>query len=66
MKNHEERWFATVMTATKPENMQGFHEDYMLFIVGEASGVKDRIMAASSVRCPTNIINYLCAGTQLK
>lgn len=46
MKNHEERWFATARTATKPENMQGFHEDYMLFIVDEASGVEDRIMAA--------------------
>ncbi|MFC6650507.1 hypothetical protein [Paenibacillus rhizoplanae] len=46
MKNHEERWFATARTATKPENMQGFHEDYMLFIVDEASGVDDRIMAA--------------------
>jgi len=46
MRNYEERWFATARTATKPENMQGFHEDYMLFIVDEASGVDDRIMAA--------------------
>jgi phage terminase large subunit len=46
MKKYEERWFATARTATKPENMQGFHEDYMLFIVDEASGVDDRIMAA--------------------
>lgn len=43
---HEERWFATARTATKPENMQGFHEDYMLFIVDEASGVADPIMEA--------------------
>lgn len=42
MKNYEERWFATARTATKPENMQGFHEDYMLFIVDEASGVADQ------------------------
>ncbi|MCU6798007.1 terminase B [Paenibacillus sp. WQ 127069] len=46
MRKHEERWFATARTATKPENMQGFHEDNMLFIVDEASGVEDRIMAA--------------------
>ncbi len=46
MRNYEERWFATARTATKPENMQGFHEDYMLFIVDEASGVEDRIMEA--------------------
>jgi hypothetical protein len=46
MRKNEERWFATARTATKPENMQGFHEDYMLFIVDEASGVDDRIMEA--------------------
>lgn len=41
-----ERWFATAKTATKPENMQGFHEDYMLIVVDEASGVADPIMEA--------------------
>lgn len=46
MIGYEERWFATARTATKPENMQGFHEDYMLFIVDEASGVADDIMEA--------------------
>lgn len=46
MRKHEERWFATARTATKPENMQGFHEDNMLFIVDEASGVADNIMEA--------------------
>ncbi|HCL4603267.1 TPA: phage terminase large subunit [Clostridium botulinum] len=46
MIGEEERWFATAKTATKPENMQGFHEDYMLFIVDEASGVSDPIMEA--------------------
>jgi len=46
MKGYEERWFATARTATKPENMQGFHEDNMLFIVDEASGVAELIMEA--------------------
>jgi len=27
MKGYEKRWFATARTATRPENMQGFHED---------------------------------------
>jgi len=44
MIGHEERWFATARTATRPENMAGFHEDYMLFVVDEASGVADPIM----------------------
>lgn len=43
---NEKRWFATARTATKPENMQGFHEDNMLFIIDEASGVADPIMEA--------------------
>lgn len=46
MVGNEDRWFATAKTATKPENMQGFHEDYMLFLVDEASGVADPIMEA--------------------
>lgn len=46
IKGYEKRWFATARTATKPENMQGFHEDNMLFIVDEASGVADPIMEA--------------------
>lgn len=46
MIGYEDRWFATTRTATKPENMQGFHEDYMLFICDEASGIADDIMEA--------------------
>lgn len=46
MKGNEKRWFAVARTATKPENMQGFHEDNMLFIIDEASGVADPIMEA--------------------
>lgn len=46
MRGYEERWFAVARTATHPENMQGFHEENMLFIVDEASGVSDPIMEA--------------------
>lgn len=46
MIGDSERWFATARTATKPENMQGFHEDHMLIVVDEASGVSDPIMEA--------------------
>ncbi len=46
MAGLKERWFAVARTATKPENMQGFHEENMLFIVDEASGVADPIMEA--------------------
>lgn len=46
MVGNEKRWFAVARTATKPENMQGFHARNMLFIVDEASGVADPIMEA--------------------
>ena len=46
MVGYEKRWFGVARTATRPENMQGFHEDNMLFIVDEASGVADPIMEA--------------------
>lgn len=46
MNGFEERWWATARTAVRPENMQGFHEDYMLFVIDEASGVADPIMEA--------------------
>lgn len=46
VQGYEKRWFAVARTATKPENMQGFHESEMLFIVDEASGVADPIMEA--------------------
>ncbi len=46
MKGYEKRWFAVAKTASAPENMQGFHEDNMLIVVDEASGVADDIMEA--------------------
>ena len=46
MVGMEKRWFAVARTATKPENMQGFHEENMLFLIDEASGVAEPIMEA--------------------
>ena len=46
MRGYEKRWFAVAKTASEPENMQGFHEENMLIIVDEASGVEDDSMEA--------------------
>lgn len=46
VKGHEDTWFMVARTATKPENMQGFHEENMLFLVDEASGIAEPIMEA--------------------
>ena len=42
-RQHPERWFAVARTSNRPENLAGFHEEHLLFIVDEASGVADNI-----------------------
>lgn len=41
MKSNPENWFAVPRTATQPDALQGFHADHLLYIIDEASGVKD-------------------------
>jgi len=36
-------WFASARTASKPEALQGFHADNLLFVLDEASGIDDEI-----------------------
>lgn len=43
MKSNPENWFAVPRTATKPDALQGFHSEHLLYIIDEASGVKDEI-----------------------
>lgn len=43
MKGHQEEWFAVARTASKPDALQGFHAEHVLYIIDEASGVKDEI-----------------------
>ena len=43
LKNNSENWFAVARTATTSDSMQGFHSDSLLFVLDEASGIKDFI-----------------------
>lgn len=43
MRGHKEEWFAVARTSTKPDALQGFHAEHILFIIDEASGVEDKI-----------------------
>lgn len=43
LKGYPEEWFAVARTATKPDALQGFHAEHVLYIIDEASGVKDNI-----------------------
>ena len=39
----DEDWCALAETASQPENLAGYHDDYMLFIVDEASGMPEEM-----------------------
>lgn len=39
----DEDWVAHAETASEPENLAGYHADYLLFIVDEATGVKEEM-----------------------
>lgn len=43
MKGYPEEWFAVARTASKPDALQGFHAEHLLYIIDEASGVDDKI-----------------------
>lgn len=43
MKGYPEEWFAVARTASQPDALQGFHAEYLLYIIDEASGVDDSI-----------------------
>lgn len=43
MRGYPEEWFAVARTASKPDALQGFHADDVLYIIDEASGVADSI-----------------------
>lgn len=43
MTQHPERWWASARTASKPDNFAGIHEDHVLIVCDEASGIADTI-----------------------
>ncbi len=61
-RQHSERWFATARTSNKPENLAGFHEEHLLFIVDEASGVDDKIFETIEGALTTTDAKLLLCG----
>jgi hypothetical protein len=63
-KNHRESWaiFPRTARAEKPEALQGFHGDNLLFLIDEAAGVDDRIfeVAMGALTAKENMV--LMAG----
>lgn len=66
-KIKSQTWFATARTSNKPENMQGFHAEHLIFIVDEASGVMPEILEAieGSQTQSGSIIIYFGNPTQI-
>ncbi len=65
-KQYPERWFATARTSNKPENMAGFHEEHLLFIIDEASGVADNIFETIEGALTTFDAKLLMCGNPTK
>lgn len=41
--NKDDDWAAHAETASEPENLAGYHDDFLLFIVDEATGMKEEM-----------------------
>ncbi len=50
-------WAAHAETASEPENLSGYHYDYQLFIVDEASGVREEMYPVIEGAQSTGILN---------
>ncbi len=46
VRDYEEEWFSAGISASQPENLEGFHAPYLLYIIDEAKGVSDGIFDA--------------------
>ena len=41
--NNDDDYFAVAETAKEPENLAGYHHDYLMFLVDEASGINEQL-----------------------
>ncbi len=61
-----ERWLAIARTAARPENMAGFHDEHLLFVLDEASGIEDGIFEAVEGALTTSDAKLLICGNPTK
>jgi phage terminase large subunit len=55
----DEDWCAIAETASQPENLAGYHDDYMMVIVDEASGVSEAMFPVIEGMASTGIFVLL-------
>lgn len=66
MRGHAEEWFAVARTASKPDALQGFHADHVLYLIDEASGVRDEIFEPVLGSLSTDGSRLLLCGNPTK
>jgi len=62
IKGYADTWFAVPRSSNKPENMQGFHADHLLFVIDEASGVAQNVMEVVEGALTNDGAKLLMAG----
>jgi len=63
----DEDWCALAETASQPENLAGYHDDYMLIVVDEASGVNESMFPVIEGMASTGtIVIVLLIGNPTK
>ena len=66
MRGYPEEWFAVARTASKPDALQGFHAENVLYIIDEASGVRDDIFEPVLGALSTEGARLLMCGNPTK
>lgn len=66
MKDHPEEWFAVGRTASTPDALQGFHAENVLYIIDEASGVRDIVFEPVLGALSTDNAKLLLCGNPTK
>ena len=62
VRGYEESWYAVARTARAPENLAGFHAPKLLYVVDEASGIKDELMEVVEGALTTGGAQAILAG----
>ena len=66
MTGYPEEWFAVARTATVPDALQGFHAEHLLYIIDEASGVRDVVFEPVLGAMTTENTKLLMCGNPTK
>lgn len=62
-RKHPDNWFAVAQTSNKPDAMQGFHSEFLLFDIDEASGVPENVFEViEGTQTEENALILMCGN----